>query len=272
MKKVLLFSLFLLLVAAAAGGIYLRRFEFATLYHPSAEIFATPAHFQLRYQEVQFVASDGTPLHGWWIPANRPRGTVVYCHGNAGNIGSNAHLAPEFFKRGFHLLLWDYRGYGRSGGRPSENGFYDDARAAFDAAAAMSGPLPILVYGNSLGAAVAIQLAADRPAAALVVEGAFASAADIARRWYPNFPLARLLSVSYDSAAKAAALNAMPKLFGHSTTDEVIPFQSGRILHAAAAPPKTFVLLSGGHNDSSWFKPGAAGNAELEAFLGQFER
>ena len=71
---------------------------------------------------MQFIAADGTPLAGWWIPANRPRGTVVYCHGNAGNIGSNAHIAPEFFKRGFNLLLWDYRGYGLSGGRPSEKG------------------------------------------------------------------------------------------------------------------------------------------------------
>lgn len=272
MKKVLLSSLFLLLVAVAAGWMVLRQFEFNTLYHPAAEIDATPAQFQLRFQEVQFVASDGTPLTGWWIPANRPRGTVVYCHGNSGNIGRSAHLAPEFFQRGFNLLLWDYRGYGRSGGRPSEKGFYDDARAAYDAAAAMSGRLPIVVHGISLGAAVAVQLAADRPAAALVAEGAFSSAADMARRRYPALPLHRVLSVSYDSASKVAAMNGLPKLFGHSTRDEVVPFQSGRLLHAAAAPPKTFVLLSGGHGDSSWFKPGAPGNAEYEAFLAQFGR
>ena len=100
----------------------------------------------------------------------------------------------------------------------------------------------------------------------------FLSAADLARRWYPDLPLDRLLSVSYDSTAKAAALSGLPKLFGHSTTDETVPFQSGRLLHAAAANPKTFVLLSGGHNDQSWFTPGAAGNAEFEDFLGQFKR
>lgn len=272
MKKVFLSILFLALVAVAAGWMVLRRFEHAQLYHPTADIAATPAQFQIPYQNAQFVASDGTPLTGWWIPANRPRGTVVYCHGNSGNIGRSAHLAPEFFKRGFNLLLWDYRGYGRSGGRPSEKGFYDDARAAYDAAAAMSGQLPIVVHGISLGSAVAIQLATDRPVAALIVEGAFASAADMAKRWYPNLPLDRLLSVSYDSAAKVAALKDLPKLFGHSTSDEVVPFQSGRILHGAAAQPKTFVLLAGGHNDSSWFTPGAPGNAELEAFLGQFKR
>jgi fermentation-respiration switch protein FrsA (DUF1100 family) len=272
MKKFFLISALLLVLAAAAAGIILRRFEYDKLYHPSAEIAATPAQFQLRFQEVQFIAADGTALTGWWIPANRPRGTVVYCHGNAGNIGSNAHVAPEFFKRGFNLLLWDYRGYGRSAGRPSEKGFYDDARTAFDAAEAMSGKLPILIYGNSLGGAVAIQLAKDRPAAALIVQGSFASAADMARRWYPNLPLDRLLTVSYDSAAKAATLAGLPKLFGHSPHDEVIPFQSGRILHASAAPPKTFVLLDGDHNRNSWFSPGAPGNAELEAFLNQFKR
>lgn len=272
MKKSLVFFMLLLAAAAAGGIIALRRFERAELYHPSPEIAATPAQFQLRYQEVQFIAADGTALTGWWIPANRPRGTVVYCHGNAGNVGSNAHLAPEFFKRGFNLLLWDYRGYGRSAGRPSEKGFYDDARAAFDAAQAMSGQLPILIYGNSLGGAVAVQLATDRSAAALIVQGAFASAADMARRRYPSLPLDRLLTVSFDSAAKVATLAGLPKLFGHSPNDEVIPFQSGRILHAAAAAPKTFALLDGDHNQNSWFTPGAPGNAEFEAFLGQFKR
>ena len=272
MKKIFLFFVFLLVLTLAFGWFYLRRFEFAALYHPTLEIETTPAQFQLRYQDVQFMASDGTSLNGWWVPANRPRGTIVYCHGNSGNISDIAYLAPQFFKRRFNVLLWDYRGYGRSGGRPSEAGLYEDARAAYDAAAAMSGKLPIVVYGLSLGSAVAIQLAQDRPVAALIVEGAFASAADMARRWYPSIPLDSVLSVSYDSASKVATLEGMPKLFAHSTSDAVVPFQSGRILHAAAASPKTFVLLSGGHEDSSWFVPGGAGNAELEAFLDRFGR
>ena len=272
MKKVFLVLLVLLVLGGASGWIALRRFERHKLYRPSPAVATTPAQFQLRYQDVQFSAADGTPLCGWWIPANRPRGTVVYCHGNFGNVGNVAHVAPEFFRRGFNLLLWDYRGYGSSGGRPTENGIYADARAAFDAAAAMSGPLPVVIYGHSLGAAVAIQLARDRPAAALIVQGGFASMADLARRWYPDVPLDRVLSVSYDAAATAAALEGLPKLFGHSPSDETVPFQSGRILHAAAANPKTFVLLSGPHNDQSWFVPGGAGNAELEAFLAQFKR
>ncbi len=270
MKGILFSIAWILAFAIVAGWIYVRRFERAQLYAPSPDILATPAQFQSRFQDVHFVAADGTSLFGWWIPANRPRGTVVYCRGNAANIGTSAHLAPEFTRRGFNLFLWDYRGYGRSAGRPSERGLYEDARAAFDAAAAMSEGLPIVVYGISLGGPVAVQLAADRPAAGLVVEASFASAADLARRWYPNLPLHRVLSVSFDSAAKAAALAGMPKLFGHSIQDETIPFQSGRILHAAAAPPKVFTLLQGGHNDSSWFTPGAPGNADFEAFLDSF--
>lgn len=270
MKGILFSILWLVAFVFVVGWIYLRRFEHQQLYVPSPEIAATPAQFQLRFQDVQFVAADGTPLFGWWIPANRPHGTVVYCRGNAGNIGTSAHLAPEFTKRGFNLFLWDYRGYGKSGGRPSERGLYEDARAAYDAAAAMSGGLPIVVYGISLGSAVAAQLASDRPAAGLILEGGFASAADIAQRRYPRLPLHRVLSASYNSAAKVATLQGMPKLMGHSIHDETIPFQSGRLLHAAAAPPKAFTILSGGHNDSSWFTPGAPGNADFEAFLRQF--
>ncbi len=272
MKRVALSILVVLVLLGVAGAVCLRRWERAHLYAPSAEITATPAQYALRFQDVTFVASDGTPLCGWWIPANRPRGTVVYCRGNSGNIGTSAHLAPEFIQRGFNLLLWDYRGYGRSGGRPSEPGLYDDARAAYDAAAAMSEGLPILAYGRSLGGAVAVQLALDRPVAALIIEGSFASAADMARRLYPNLPLDRLLSVSFDSASKVAAMEGRPKLIGHSIQDETVPFPSGRVLHAAAAGPKTFVLLSGGHNDSSWFSPGGAGHVELEEFLRPFAR
>jgi uncharacterized protein len=272
MKTIFLFGLAILVLGFIVGWIYLRHFEFNRLYHPSPFIEVTPAQFQLRYQDVQFMASDDVSLTGWWIPANRPRGTVIFCHGNAGNIGTVASFAPEFFKRGFNVLLWDYRGYGQSGGRISEKGIYRDARAAFDAAKAMGKNLPIILYGQSLGGAVAVHLATERPVDGLIIEASFSSAADMASRWYPSFPLHKLLSVSFDSASLSAELEGLPKLFGHSPHDEVIPFQSGRILHSSAAFPKTFALLSGGHNDNSWFIPGEAGNEELEAFFAAYKR
>ncbi|MDD4342545.1 MAG: alpha/beta hydrolase [Kiritimatiellae bacterium] len=271
-KTIMLIMLWVLALVIVAGWIYLRRFERAQLYFPSPELQTTPAQFQSQYQDVHFTAADDTPLFGWWIRANRPRGTMIYCHGNAGNIGSSAHLAPEFTRRGFNLFLWDYRGYGKSGGRPTERGLYEDARAAFDAAAAISDGLPILAYGVSLGGPVAIQLAKDRPVAGLIVESSFASAADMAQRWFPRLPLHRLLSVSYDGAATAATLEGLPKLFGHGLDDNVVPFQSGRLLHGAAAKPKGFALIDGEHGSGAWFTPDAPGNRELEAFLIQFKR
>ncbi len=267
MQKVVFSILFLLVFTAGGGWMALRYFERSRIYHPSTVLTSTPAHFQLRYQDVTFTSADGTTLFGWWIPANRPKGTIVYCHGNAGNIGSDLPLAPEFFKRGYNLLLWDYRGYGKSEGSPSEKGLYADARAAFDAAAALSKDIPVIVYGYSLGASVAAKLAIQRPADALILDAGFASAADMARRWYPSFPVDRLLSVSFDTSAAVARLENIPKLIGHSPQDEIVPFQSGRLLHAAAAPPKTFVLLSGGHSDHSWLYPGKTGYEELENFL-----
>lgn len=276
MKTIFLSGLAILVLVFIAGWMYIRHFEFQRLYHPSTTIEITPAQFQLRYQDVQFLAADDTLLTGWWIPANRPRGTILFCHGNAGNIGTLAYLAPEFFKRGFNLLLWDYRGFGQSAGRPSEKGFYMDARAAYDAAfqaaKAIGKDLPIILYGQSLGGAVAVHLATERPADGLIIEASFASAADIAARWYPSIPFYKLLSVSFDSATLSATLDGLPKLIGHSPHDEVIPFQSGRILHGSAAAPATFVLMEGGHNDHSWFHPGEAGNKELEAFLASYKR
>lgn len=270
MKKFLKTLLILLLLTLGGGGFLLLRLERQQLYHPRRDIDATPAHFQLRFQEVQFTAADGVVLTGWWIPANYPRGTVVYCHGNGGNISDRAHLAPAFTRRGFNLFLWDYRGYGQSAGSPSEQGLYRDARAAFDAAQPMSRNLPIIVYGHSLGAAVACQLARERPLSGLIIEGGFASIADMTRRRFPDWPLDRFLTVKYDAAAAAATLTDLPKLFGHGPRDEVVPFQSGRLLFAAAAPPKTFAILGGAHSDSSWLTPGQPGSDELTTFLAQF--
>ena len=271
MKNIVITTLVILFLLVVIAWGYLRYFEYTHLFVPSKTIHETPADHRLRFQEVNFASQDGTSLHGWWIPAAQPRATIIYCQGNAGNIGSSVSRAPDFHRMRCNLFLWDYRGYGRSGGRPSERGLYEDARAAYNAAAAISKNLPIIAYGVSLGGAVAVQLATDAPVDALIVEASFASAPDIARRWYPKIPLHRLLSSDFNSAEKAAALPDLPKLFGHSIHDPVIPFQSGRLLFAAAAEPKKFILLEGDHNTGSWLTPNAPGNPDLEAFLSQIQ-
>ena len=266
--------LLLLLLALLAGGalLWLRHLERAVLYHPAAAIAETPADHHLRYQTVRFRASDGTQLEGWWIPCRNARATVVYCHGNAGNRSEDARWAPFFARQRMNVLLWDYRGYGGSEGRPSEDGLRRDAQAAFDAAAESAPGLPVILYGHSLGGAVAAGLAQDRPAAGLILEGTFASARDMAARLYPAWPVAPFLSVRFDTAAGTAALSGLPKLIGHSPDDDVVPFQSGRTLHAAAAAPKVFVLLAGPHDAHSWLTDNGTGNAELLDFLSKFPK
>lgn len=276
MKKFFAILLLLLLLLALAGGaalVQLRRLEREHLYHPSPVLGETPADHHLRYQSVRFRASDGVDLQGWWIPCRNARATLVYCRGNAGNRSQDAQWAPFFAAHHLNVLLWDYRGFGDSGGHPSEEGLRRDAQAAFDAAADSARGLPVLVFGHSLGGAVAAQLAIDRPVAGLILDSAFASAADMRRRLYPNWAFAEpFLSVSCDTAACTARLDRIPKIVGHSPADGVIPFQSGRTLYAAAAAPKSFVLLEGDHGAHSWFREGGVGNAELATFLSQWEK
>lgn len=275
MKKILgtvILLLLLLSLLAGAGMLLLRHRERAALYHPSAAIAETPADHHLRYQTVRFRASDGIPLEGWWIPCRNARATVLFCHGNAGNRSGDARWVPFFARQRMNVLLWDYRGYGGSEGVPSEDGLRRDAQAAFDAAAESAPGLPVILYGHSLGGAVAARLAQDRPAAGLILEGAFASVRDMAVRLYPDWPIGPFLSARYDTAACTAALPGLPKLVGHSPDDDVVPFQSGRTLHAAAAPPKAFVLLAGAHDSRSWLAENGTGNAELVDFLSRLAK
>lgn len=270
MKTFGLIVFILLGSALLLGGIFIgvfRAMERSVLYHPTHDCPETPADYRLRAQDITFLAADGTQLRGWWIPAYVPRATVVYCRGNSGNMSYDATWAPFFNKHRFNLLLWDYRGYGQSEGRPSEKGLRMDAQAAFDVASTLSKDLPILLYGHSLGGAVAARLACDRPAAALILDSTFSSAADMARRLYPSLPLEHLISARYNAAQCVASLPDIPKIFGHDPEDAVVPFQSGRLLHAASRPPNSFVLLSGGHTAHSWLISGGRGNAELERFL-----
>lgn len=270
MKRFLGILLFILLLLAAAAGtalILLRRAERAALYQPVRDLAETPADHHYRFQNVIFRSTDGTRLQGWWIPRSNARATLLYCHGGASNRAADARWIGFFEHNRMNVFLWDYRGYGGSEGVPSETGLRRDALAAFDAAVGTAPDLPVILCGHALGAAVAARLALDRPAAALVLDSPFASAADMARRMRPDLPLAHFLSVEYDTAACLAALPGLPKIIGHSPADPTIPFQSARTLLASAAPPKTFVVLEGGHDDHSWFREGAPGNAELSDFL-----
>ncbi|OQA29589.1 MAG: Alpha/beta hydrolase family protein [Verrucomicrobia bacterium ADurb.Bin345] len=239
---------------AAAGWAFLRYFEWKNLYFPAGPITTTPAEFGLEYEDVVFVSEDGNALHGWWIPHARARGSVIHCHGNAGNIGDRAWLAADFHRLGLNVFLFDYRGYGQSRGLPTERGTYADARAAFEVVRAKYGDAdnpPILVHGQSLGGAVAIQLACDRPVCGLIVESTFTSVVEMGRKLYPRLPVRAFIRYRYNSLEKIARI-AVPKLISHSRTDELVPFEMGQQLFNAASEPREFVALAGTHGEAGW--------------------
>jgi uncharacterized protein len=243
-----------LIAMVGAVWAYLRYFEWRNVFYPSHHMQGTPADFNLAYEDVTFISEDGRLLHGWWIPYDHARGTIIHCHGNAGNISDRTWLAADLHRLGVNVFLFDYRGYGQSRGMPTEQGTYRDARAAYEVVRARYDDVdnpPVIVHGQSLGGGVAIQLALDKPVRALIIESAFSSTVDMGAQLYPFLPVRLFCRFRYESVAKASRL-AIPKLFAHSRQDDTVPYVLGRKLYDAAAEPKQFVELSGGHNDSGW--------------------
>lgn len=218
---------------------------------PGRELAATPDQHGLPWEEVALEAEDGVRLHGWYVPG--PGGeaarTVLFFHGNAGNISHRLDSLELFHQLGVATLIIDYRGYGRSEGRPSEQGLYRDARAAWHHLVDERGSPPeaIIAFGRSLGAAVAAHLASERPVGGLVLESAFTSAPDLGAELYPVFPVRMLARFRYPTRALVDGVDA-PVLVVHSPDDEIVPFRHGRAVYDAAPEPKTFLRIQGDHN------------------------
>jgi hypothetical protein len=243
---------------------------------PGRALDATPADAGLGYEDVNVDTADGERLHGWYVPAvqqgmGEARGVLLFFHGNAGNISHRLESIALFNRLGLDVLIVDYRGYGRSTGRPTEAGTYRDARAAWDylVGARGIGPGRIVVFGRSLGGAVGAWLASQLPQAempaALIIESSFSSGADMARRLYPIYPARLLTRLKYPVVDYAARLRC-PLLVVHSRDDEIIPYAMGRAVYAAAPQPKSFLELRGDHNAGFWISREDY-TAGLEAFL-----
>ena len=223
----------------------------ALLYFPSRVIEQTPAAADLDYREVELETDDDERLHGWWVKRRAAsRGHVLLCHGNAGNVGDRVALAALLSDAGFDLLVFDYRGYGHSSGRPSERGTYRDARAAL--ASLLRQPevdaTRVLYLGESLGGAVALELALAHPPAGLALISAFTSVRVMARMHYPLIPSA-LVPDAYPSLRLIAGLRA-PLLILHGEDDVIVPADQGRALFEAAPEPKELRIVPGvGHSD-----------------------
>lgn len=223
----------------------------ASLYFPSRGIDRTPASAGLTYRDVALTTDDGERLHGWWIERRAPAlGPVLLCHGNAGNVGDRVAHADVLTRAGFDVLLFDYRGYGSSSGRPDEQGTYRDARAALRWLLGRPDvdPARVLYLGESLGGAIALELALEQPPAGLVLLSAFTSVRDMARIHNRLIPTA-FVPDAYPSLRLIADLQA-PVLVLHGEDDMIVPVEHARALYDAAPDPKRLRIVSGvGHND-----------------------
>jgi len=227
------------------------RFADRLVYFPSRVLDGgTPAALQLEYEDVTVKASDGVALHAWYVPAPRAHCTVLFLHGNAGNISHRLDKLAILNDLGANVMLLDYRGYGRSEGTPDEDGTYRDAEAAY---AWLRGrgvaAEHLVVYGESLGGPIATDLAAHVSVGGLVLESAPSSILEVARYHYPWVPVAMFLSVRYDALSRIGRVTA-PLLILHSRNDEIVPFTMAEQLYAAANQPKRLVPLRGAHNDN----------------------
>jgi hypothetical protein len=226
--------------------VVLDRFVFA----PDREIPAPPPGVEERW----ITTADGVRLHGWYVAAPPGRATLLWSHGNGGNIAGREDVLLALVARGLGVLAYDYRGYGRSGGQPSEQGVYRDVEAVWESERARGVPPQRLVaFGESLGGAVAIQLATEHPVAGVAVVSTFTRLRDVARHHFG--PLAVLVGDGrFDSASRVRGLS-VPVLVAHGDRDEIVPFALGARLFAAAPEPKRFLRVRDAHHNDVFSSP-----------------
>lgn len=267
----------LVAVIACAGAALLVIVYFAQahlVYFPQVgrDVRTTPAVVGLTYEDIWLESAPGVTIHGWFVAHPAARGAVLFFHGNAGSVALRLDWLRMFHDLGYATLVIDYRGYGRSAGRPSERGTYEDATAAWryltqDRAVAAH---DIVIAGESLGAAVATELASRTEPRALVIQSTFTSIPELGAELYPFLPVRWLSRIDYDTRLRIGRV-AAPVLVAHSPADEIIPYRHGKAIYEAAREPKVFVELAGGHNEGILFvRPEWV--AALDAFLRRSQR
>jgi len=252
----------------AAGGLtlMLRSLEAGFIYFPTREYDALPGGLGLAAEVLSLESKGGARLAGWWIHGKGPL-ALLYFHGNGGNASHRLDRAKILVEQlGLDVVLVDYRGYGKSTGRPDEQGLYADGEAIWEAAAARGfTPERIVLFGESLGCAVAVETAIRRKSAGGILETPFASIAAMARRYYPFIP-PFLIATKYDNEAKIAGL-AVPKLIVAAEKDDVVPPGHARRLFEEARDPKRFYSIRGATHNDTYLAGGGEYVAVLRSFL-----
>jgi fermentation-respiration switch protein FrsA (DUF1100 family) len=230
--------------------IFIRFLEHKSLYYPFKQIEMTPENIGLDYENVSVTTEDGANITGWFIPSESPRATLLFAHGNGGNISHRLEKIRMFNELNVNTFIFDYRGYGASDGSPSETGLYLDAKAAYTYLLNDKKiPAKQLVgYGESLGGTVVIDLAVHNELGGLIIESSFTSVRDMGKKIFPFIP-AFLYKTNFDALSKIVSVKC-PVLAFHSPEDEIVPYELGKQLFEAVPGPKYFIDLRGRHNDA----------------------
>lgn len=242
---------FILLILSLAGLLsgLLYLMQPSMVFYPHLDLVETPAEWGLEYEDVYLSSRDGVRLHGWYIPHDKAEEVVLFLHGNGGNISHRGASIDIFNRIGLNTLIIDYRGYGKSEGSPGEKGFYEDARAAWRYLIEQRGfkTEQIIIFGRSIGAAVATKLAAEVGPERVILESAFSRSRDMANRMMPIVSRITVMRYPFNSMERIKDIHAR-LLMLHSPDDEIIPYRLGEKLFQAANEPKQFVNLKGDHN------------------------
>ena len=222
------------------------------VYYPDSHVGLTPAYFKIPFEDLKLRTEDGETVAGWFVPAPAETSTgktILFSHGNAGNIGHRLDSVRTFHELGFDVLLYDYRGYGDSTGKTTELGTYKDVKACWDHLTEERGIAPddIVLFGRSLGGAVSAWLAEQVQPRALVIESTFSSAPDMASKMFPYLPSRLLCRFKYDTLGRIGKVNC-PVIVAHSPQDTMVPPDHGRRIFEAAREPKYYAEFGGGHN------------------------
>jgi uncharacterized protein len=245
-----LIVLFLALLGYLLMTLFLSLCQDQLVYSPSKKITQDPSILKLPFREVEFETAAKIKLHGWMVGEDYFSKVVVFFHGNGGNISANLKILPIFYRLGLRTFIFDYRGYGRSEGTPSEEGTYWDAETVWRYLTKSEGIAPgrIILYGHSLGGAVAASLASKVKPRALILEASFSSIPELGKSVFPFFPVRMMCKFQYNTRAFLSQIS-VPVLVIHSPNDKTVPFSHGETLYRAANPPKRFLKIYGTHNE-----------------------
>ena len=270
-----LLRLGILIVITIAGAYiilagFLFVFQSHYVYYPERALLADPSGVGLDFESVHFETEDGVKLSAWFIPSDNARGVILFCHGNAGNISHRLESIQIFHQLGLSVCIFDYRGYGQSEGSPTEQGTYQDAEAAWRylTETRQVEPDQIIVFGRSLGGAVAAWLAQSHRPGALILESTFTSVPDIAATLYPYLPVRFFSRFQYNTAEYLGGIDC-PVLIVHSRDDEIMPFSHGRQLFEIAREPKELLEIYGTHNEG-FITSGEHYEQGLNAFISKY--